>query len=219
MYKLFFKRLLDIVVSFIGLLALSPIFIVVTLGLSISNSGKPFFTQIRPGKNAKLFRIIKFKTMNDKTDPAGNLLSDEARLTVIGSLVRKTSIDEIPQLWNVLLGHMSLIGPRPLLPEYLPLYSAEHRRRHEVRPGITGLAQVEGRNAMKFSERFERDVFYVDNLSLLLDIKIIFRTIMSVLFRSKTIILGQTVDEIDDLGISRNLSRNHFKNNTNEYQR
>jgi len=211
MYKNFFKRLIDFIVAFVGLVVLSPVFIIVTLCLYFANQGKPFFFQRRPGKNEKIFSIIKFKTMNDKKDAEGNLLSDAERLTPVGGFVRKTSLDEIPQLINVLKGDMSIIGPRPMLPEYLPLYSEKHKRRHNVRPGITGLAQVKGRNQMKFSERFDNDVFYVENLSLLLDLKILFLTVKSVLFRSSTIVHGQTVDEVDDLGISKNLSSNHFK--------
>ncbi|WP_299177235.1 sugar transferase [uncultured Chryseobacterium sp.] len=211
MYKNFFKRLIDFIVAFVGLVVLSPVFIIVTLCLYFANQGKPFFFQRRPGKNEKIFSIIKFKTMNDKKDAEGNLLSDAERLTPVGGFVRKTSLDEIPQLINVLKGDMSIIGPRPMLPEYLPLYSEKHKRRHNVRPGITGLAQVKGRNQMKFSERFDNDVFYVENLSLLLDLKILLLTVKSVLFRSSTIVHGQTVDEVDDLGISKNLSSNHFK--------
>ena len=149
--------------------------------------------------------------MNDKVDQEGVLLPDAERLTKIGGFVRKTSLDEIPQLINVLLGDMSLIGPRPLLPEYLPLYTDIQKKRHEVRPGITGLAQVKGRNEMLFSERMRNDVYYVEHLSFFLDIKIIFMTIKSVLFKSKSIVLGQTVDEVDDIGLSKNLSSNHFK--------
>ena len=211
MYKFFFKRLIDLLFAFFGLIILSPIFVFITIGLFIANSGKPFFVQIRPGKDEKLFKIIKFKTMNDKKDANGVLLKDTERLTKIGGFVRKISLDEIPQLINVLKGDMSLIGPRPLLPEYLPLYTDKHRRRHEVRPGITGLAQVKGRNTMKFSERFNNDVFYVDSLSFPLDVKIIILTIKSIILKSSTIINGQTVDDVDDLGISRNLSSNHFK--------
>ncbi len=150
--------------------------------------------------------------MNDKRGVDGELLPDAERLTGLGALVRKTSLDEIPQLINVLKGDMSLIGPRPLLPEYLGLYSEKHKRRHEVRPGITGLAQVEGRNQMKFSERFDRDVYYVDNLSFTLDVNIVIKTLRSIFFRSSEIVNGQTVDEVDDLGISVKLSSNHFKN-------
>ena len=211
MYRSFIKRLIDFVLAFLGLLVFSPIFVIVTIALYFANDGKPFFFQSRPGLNERIFKIIKFKTMNDKKDANGDLLKDTERLTKIGSFVRKTSLDEIPQLINVLKGDMSLIGPRPLLPEYLPLYTDKHRRRHEVRPGITGLAQVKGRNQMKFSERFNNDVFYVDSLSLSLDVKIIILTIKSILFKSSTIINGQTVDDVDDLGISKNLSSNHFK--------
>lgn len=211
MYKNFIKRFFDFIAAFLGLLLLSPVFIIVTIGLYFANQGKPFFFQRRPGKNEKIFSIIKFKTMNDKKDGSGNLLSDAERLTPIGAFVRKTSLDEIPQLINVLKGDMSLIGPRPLLPEYLNLYSEKHKKRHLVRPGITGLAQVKGRNNMKFSERFDNDVFYVENLSWALDLKIVLMTLKSIFFKSSDIVHGQTVDEVDDLGISRNLSNNHFK--------
>ena len=211
MYKNYLKRLFDFLAAFFGLLLLSPLFIIVMIGLYFANKGKPFFFQSRPGKNENIFKIIKFKTMNDRKDSNGNLLADAERLTPIGAFVRKTSLDEIPQLINVLKGDMSLIGPRPMLPEYLPLYTEKHKKRHNVRPGITGLAQVKGRNTMKFSERFNNDVFYVENLSLILDIKILFLTLKSVLFKSSTIVHGQTVDDVDDLGISKNLSSNHFK--------
>lgn len=183
MYKYFFKRLFDLILALIGLFFLIPVFILVTIGLFFSNNGKPFFFQTRPGKNDKLFKIIKFKTMNDKKDSSGNLLSDVERLTTIGNFVRKTSLDEIPQLINVLKGDMSLIGPRPLLPEYLPLYNETQRRRHEVKPGITGWAQVNGRNAISWQQKFEYDVWYVDNLSFFLDCKIIFLTINKVFKR------------------------------------
>lgn len=211
MYKSFIKPLLDFLAAFFGLLLLSPIFIIVTISLYFANQGKPFFFQVRPGKNQKLFRIIKFKSMNDKKDSSGNLLSDADRLTPIGSFVRKTSLDEIPQLINVLKGDMSLVGPRPLLPEYLPLYSQEQQKRHLVKPGITGLAQVKGRNIMKFSERLKNDVFYVENISFSLDIKILWMTIHTILFNRSSVVMGQTVDEIDDIGLSQNLSSNHFK--------
>jgi lipopolysaccharide/colanic/teichoic acid biosynthesis glycosyltransferase len=211
MYKNFIKRLLDFTAAFLGLLILSPIFIIVTIALYFANNGKPFFFQARPGLKEKIFNIIKFKTMNDKKNENGDLLSDAERLTKVGAIVRKTSLDELPQLINVLKGDMALIGPRPLLPEYLALYSHHHRKRHNVRPGITGLAQVKGRNNMKFSERFNNDVFYVENLSFSLDIKIIFMTLESLFFKSSDIVHGQTVDEVDDLGISKNLSNNHFK--------
>jgi undecaprenyl phosphate N,N'-diacetylbacillosamine 1-phosphate transferase len=181
MYKFFIKRTLDLIIAFVGLLILSPLFLLVTIGLYFANNGKPFFFQLRPGKNAKLFKIIKFKTMNDKKDKDGNLLADAQRLTAIGAFVRKTSLDELPQLLNVLKGEMSLIGPRPLLPEYLPLYSALQNRRHDLRPGITGWAQVNGRNAISWSQKFEYDVWYVDNMSFVLDIKIIVKTLLKVI--------------------------------------
>lgn len=216
MYKHYFKRSLDFVLALIILLLTSPVIVILTFILSIANNGKPFFFQVRPGLNGRLFEIVKFRTMNDKKDENGNLLRDSKRLTRVGGLIRKTSLDELPQLWNVLKGDMSLIGPRPLLPEYLPHYTAQHKRRHSVRPGITGLAQVNGRNTMKFSERFNQDVLYVENLSFKLDVKIIILTLKSVIFKSSTIVNGQTVDEVDDLGISRNLDVNHFKNNVQD---
>lgn len=211
MYKHFFKRVFDFLAAFLGLLLLSPIFIIVMIGLFFANQGKPFFFQARPGKGERIFKIVKFKTMNDRRNDNGDLLSDAERLTPIGAFVRKTSLDEIPQLINVLKGDMSLIGPRPLLPEYLEFYSDYHKKRHDVRPGITGLAQVKGRNLMKFSERFNNDVFYVENLSFSLDIKIFIMTIKAVLFKSSTVINGQTVDDIDDIGITKKLAKNHFK--------
>ncbi|MDD3722470.1 MAG: sugar transferase [Lutibacter sp.] len=183
MYKYFFKPAMDFIVAFTGLLILSPIFLFVTIGLTLANNGKPFFFQLRPGKNGKIFKIVKFKTMNDKKDENGNLLPDVQRLTKIGAFVRKTSLDELPQLINVLKGEMSLIGPRPLLPEYLPLYSKTQNRRHEVKPGITGWAQVNGRNAIDWNQKFDYDVWYVDNLSFLVDLKILFLTIKKVLVR------------------------------------
>jgi lipopolysaccharide/colanic/teichoic acid biosynthesis glycosyltransferase len=183
----------------------------VFIGLLIANRGKPFFFQTRPGKHEKLFRIIKFRTMTHARDAEGLLLPDADRLTLLGKWVRKTSLDELPQLFNVLKGEMSLVGPRPLLPEYLPLYTEEQKKRHLVKPGITGLAQVKGRNQMLFSERFKNDVYYVENQSFFLDLGILLRTVISVLFRSKTIVHGQTVDEIDDIGLGRNLDANHFK--------
>lgn len=181
MYSLIIKRFFDFLVAFLGLCISIPILFVVILLLLISNKGKPFFFQRRPGKNEKIFKIIKFKTMNDKTDKNGNLLSDAERLTSIGKFVRKTSLDEIPQLINVLKGNMSLIGPRPLLPEYLPLYNDEQKKRHLVKPGITGWAQVNGRNAITWNKKIALDVYYVENLSFLLDIKILFKTVLTVL--------------------------------------
>jgi lipopolysaccharide/colanic/teichoic acid biosynthesis glycosyltransferase len=180
MYKSFIKRIIDFLASLLGLLILSPLFVIVTIGLFFANQGKPFFFQARPGKNGTLFKIIKFKTMNDRKDVSGNLLSDAERLTNIGSFARKTSLDELPQLLNVLKGDMSLIGPRPLLVQYLPLYSDFQRRRHEVKPGITGWAQVNGRNAISWEKKFEYDVWYVDNGSSLLDVKILIKTIQKV---------------------------------------
>lgn len=186
MYKKYLKRFLDFVAAFCGLVLLSPIFIIVMVGLFFANGGQPFFFQTRPGKNEKVFRIVKFKTMNDKKDAQGNLLPDADRLTKIGSFVRKTSLDEIPQLINVLKGDMSLIGPRPLLPQYLPLYNAHQKRRHEVRPGITGWAQVNGRNAISWKQKFEYDVWYVDNMSFVLDLRILWMTVLKV-FKSEGI--------------------------------
>ncbi|MDR0866843.1 MAG: sugar transferase [Candidatus Symbiothrix sp.] len=183
MYNSFFKRFFDFILSLSGFIILSPVFIFIVLFLSIANNGKPFFFQQRPGKNDQLFKVIKFKTMNDKKDIHGNLLSDSERMTPIGNFIRKTSLDEIPQLINVIWGDMSLVGPRPLLVEYLPLYDAEQKRRHNVRPGITGWAQVNGRNAISWRRKFELDVWYVDNLSFMLDIKIILLTIKKVCVR------------------------------------
>lgn len=180
MYRIIFKRLFDFVLSLLGFLFILPIFLLVLIGLYFANQGKPFFIQERPGKNGIVFKIIKFKTMNDKKDGNGNLLSDAERLTSIGKFVRKTSLDEIPQLINVIKGDMSLIGPRPLLTQYLSLYNDFQNRRHEVRPGITGWAQVNGRNAIGWDKKFELDVWYVDNISFLLDMKIIFLTIKKV---------------------------------------
>jgi undecaprenyl phosphate N,N'-diacetylbacillosamine 1-phosphate transferase len=183
MYKTYIKRFLDFIIALIGLVLIFPLFILVIIGLFFANQGKPFFLQLRPGKNERIFKIIKFKTMNDKKDSEGNLLSDAERLTKIGAFVRKTSLDELPQLINVLKGDMSLIGPRPLLPEYLPLYNVSQKRRHEVKPGITGWAQVNGRNAIRWSQKFEYDVWYVNNVSFLLDCKIVYLTINKVFKR------------------------------------
>jgi lipopolysaccharide/colanic/teichoic acid biosynthesis glycosyltransferase len=180
MYRHFFKIFFDFIFALIGLILLSPIFFVVLVLLLINNKGKPFFFQKRPGKNEKIFNVIKFKTMNDKKGSNGELLSDEDRLTKVGIFVRKTSLDEIPQLLNVLKGDMSLIGPRPLLPEYLHLYNEIQKKRHNVKPGITGWAQVNGRNTISWAKKFEYDVWYVENLSFILDFKIIFNTIIKV---------------------------------------
>jgi lipopolysaccharide/colanic/teichoic acid biosynthesis glycosyltransferase len=186
MYSRSLKRTLDFVLSLAGFIILLPVFLPVTILLCFFNNGKPFFVQERPGKNERLFRIIKFKTMNDKLDVQGNLLPDAERLTPVGSFVRKTSLDEIPQLLNVIKGDMSLVGPRPLLTTYLPLYDIEQKRRHAVRPGITGWAQVNGRNAISWQQKFEYDVWYVDHCSFLLDIKILFLTVLKV-FKSEGI--------------------------------
>ncbi|AZA57782.1 sugar transferase [Chryseobacterium shandongense] len=180
MYNFFLKRFFDFIIAFVGLVILSPVFITVTIGLFFANEGKPFFFQARPGLNEKIFKIIKFKTMNDKKDADGNLLPDSERLTSIGAFVRKTSLDEIPQLINVLKGDMSIIGPRPLLPQYLPIYNEFQKRRHEVRPGITGWAQVNGRNAISWAKKFELDVWYIDHISFALDCKIVLLTFKKV---------------------------------------
>ncbi|WP_353197601.1 sugar transferase [Parapedobacter defluvii] len=183
MYLNFFKRLIDFIISVVGFFLLSPVFFVLIFCLSVVNQGKPLFFQPRPGKNGKIFKVIKFKTMNDQMDCHGNLLSDAERLTPLGSFVRKTSLDEIPQLLNVIKGDMSLIGPRPLLVQYLSLYSSKQARRHDVRPGITGWAQVNGRNAISWQQKFDYDVWYVDNISFLLDLKILFLTVKKVFVR------------------------------------
>lgn len=181
MYKSIFKRLLDFLVALVGLLVLSPIVFVVVVALFFVNRGRPFFLQARPGLNEKPFHIVKFKTMNDKRDFHGNLLPDADRLTKMGEFVRRSSLDEIPQLINVLMGEMSLVGPRPLLMQYLPRYNERQKRRHEVRPGITGWAQVNGRNAISWPKKFEYDVWYVENMSFGLDIKVLFLTVKRVL--------------------------------------
>jgi lipopolysaccharide/colanic/teichoic acid biosynthesis glycosyltransferase len=184
MYKYFLKRFLDFWISLIVLICISPLLLVVTLWLHFANKGAgAFFYQERPGKNAKIFKVVKFKTMTDERDADGNLLPDEQRLTKVGKFVRSTSIDELPQLINVFKGDMALIGPRPLLPQYLPLYSPEQMRRHEVRPGISGWAQCHGRNAISWTEKFKLDVWYVDHVSIWTDLKVFFITIKNVLMR------------------------------------
>jgi undecaprenyl phosphate N,N'-diacetylbacillosamine 1-phosphate transferase len=186
MYQSFLKRFLDFVVALLGFIILSPIFIIVVVLLFIANDGKPLFFQLRPGLHGKIFKVIKFKTMNDKKDKNGTLLPDSERLTPVGQFIRKTSLDEIPQLLNVIRGDMSLVGPRPLLVQYLPLYNEYQSRRHEVKPGITGWAQVNGRNAISWEEKFNLDVYYVDHVSFGMDFKIILRTIQKV-FKSEGI--------------------------------
>lgn len=184
MYKHFFKRVLDFTISACVLLIIWPILLLITIFLHFSNHGAgAFFTQSRPGKNGKIFKLIKFKSMTDERDADGNLFPDAQRLTKVGKFIRSTSLDELPQLINVFKGDMTLVGPRPLLPEYLPLYSKEQARRHEVRPGITGWAQVHGRNAISWQEKFRLDVWYVDHCSLAVDLKIIWLTIMKVVKR------------------------------------
>ena len=213
MYKNFFKRFFDFWIALIALICISPILIVVTIWLHFANKRKNenenenvkgwlkrwlepvIFTQERPGKDAKIFKVIKFKTMTDERDENGALLPDEQRLTKVGQFVRSTSIDELPQLINVLKGDMALIGPRPLLVQYLPLYSKEQARRHEVRPGISGWAQCHGRNAISWKQKFEYDVWYVDHVSLLTDLKVIWITIMVVLKRSDISEEGQATKE------------------------
>lgn len=181
MYKHFFKRVIDFCLSTMALIIFSPVIIIVVVLLAISLRGNPFFIQERPGRYMKVFRIIKFRTMLNTRDKEGNLLPDEQRLFGFGKIVRKLSLDEIPQLFNVFLGQMSLIGPRPLLVKYLPLYTEEQNKRHDVRPGITGWAQVNGRNSISWDEKFKLDVWYVNNISLLLDFKILFLTVHKVI--------------------------------------
>lgn len=197
MYRKYLKRWLDFVIVFCVLAVIWPILLLVTLWLHFANKGAgAFFTQERPGRNGKIFKVIKFKTMTDERDADGNLLPDAERLTPVGRFVRSTSIDELPQLINVLKGDMALIGPRPLLVQYLPLYSKEQARRHEVRPGITGWAQCHGRNSISWTEKFKLDVWYVDHCSLITDIKVIFITIKKVLLRDGISQEGQATMEL-----------------------
>lgn len=192
MYAHFLKRFFDFCISLLAIIVLSPILVVVTVWLHFANKGAgAFFTQERPGKDAKIFRVIKFKTMTDERDVDGNLLPDVQRLTRVGKVVRSLSLDELPQLFNVLKGDMALIGPRPLLVKYLPLYTKEQMRRHEVRPGITGWAQVNGRNAITHTKKFEYDVWYVDHLSFALDVKILWMTVLNVLRRKDISTAGE----------------------------
>lgn len=199
-YDKFLKPVIDFVAALAALVLLSPVFVIVGLILAIGNRGTPFFVQRRPGKHGRIFKIIKFKTMNDQKDENGKLLPDYRRLTFFGRLVRKTSLDELPQLINVLKGDMSLVGPRPLLPEYLALYSPEQQKRHDVKPGITGWAQVNGRNAISWEEKFAYDVEYVENISLALDARILLMTIAKVLKRQ-------------DVNAGNNMTMEAFKGN------
>lgn len=195
MYKNYIKRFLDFAIALIGLIVLVPIFVAVTISLFVANSGKPFFFQSRPGLNEKIFKIIKFKSMNDKTGANGKLLPDADRLTAVGAFVRKTSLDEIPQLINVLKGDMSLIGPRPLRTYYIPLYNEAQRTRHSMRPGITGWAQVNGRNAISWTKKFELDVYYINHTSFTLDVKIFLLTIKKVFVKEGITQQGQATVE------------------------
>jgi len=210
MYKKYFKRFLDLIIAFVVLLLFSPIYLIVAVVLFVLNNGKVFFTQQRIGKNNNAFKLIKFKSMNDKKDKMGMLLPDVKRLTPFGKFIRKSSLDELPQLFNVLKGDMSIVGPRPLLPEYLPYYNNHHIRRHEVNPGITGLAQVSGRNNLTFGQRFDKDVEYVDTVSLALDITILYKTFLRVIQPSKDIKLGRPIAELDDIGITKGLGENYL---------
>lgn len=194
-YSNIIKSTFGLLFSFFALVILAPLLFLISFFLFFANNGSPFFTQPRPGKNAKIFKVIKFKTMNDKKDAKGNLLPDADRLTPIGKFIRSTSLDELPQLINVLKGDMSLIGPRPLLVEYLPLYNRTQSRRHDVRPGITGWAQVNGRNAISWEKKFELDVWYVDNISFTTDIKILYMTIKKVFISEGVNQAGQATAE------------------------
>ena len=217
MYKHFFKRVFSFFISLVAILILSPLFIVVIIWLHFANKGAGvFFVQERPGWKSKPFKVIKFKTMTDERAANGELLPDAQRLTKVGRFVRSTSIDELPQLFNILKGDMSLIGPRPLLMQYLPLYSPEQARRHEVRPGITGWAQVHGRNHCKLSEKFKMDVWYVDHCSLWTDIRIVWMTVMNVLKRSDIGEGAEDMKEVDDLQFSDIYHKNDANNNVSD---
>lgn len=208
MYKHFFKRFFDFCISLIALVIISPILLVITIWLHFANKGAgAFFTQERPGKDGKIFKVIKYKTMTDERDADGKLLPDAQRLTRVGRIVRSLSIDELPQLFNVLKGDMALIGPRPLLVAYLPLYTPEQARRHEVRPGISGWAQVHGRNLLLLSKKFEYDVWYVDHCTLVIDLKIIWMTVMNVLKRSDIGEGAGNMQDVDDLGFAERLNK------------
>lgn len=199
MYEISFKRLLDFLFASFGIVVLSPVFLATMVALYYSNNGKPFFIQERPGKDEKTFKLIKFKTMNDKKDAEGNLLPMGERITPLGSFLRKTSLDEIPQLLNVIKGDMSLIGPRPLLKEYLPMYSTRQKLRHSVKPGITGWAQVNGRNQVSWKDKFEMDIWYVNNISFKLDTIIFFKTIKKIITKSDVADIELAVTQQDFL--------------------
>ncbi|SEG42422.1 Sugar transferase involved in LPS biosynthesis (colanic, teichoic acid) [Halpernia humi] len=196
MYRCLFKPLFDFIFALLAFIVLFPIFLVVSIILTIVNRGNPFFLQLRPGKNEKIFSIIKFKTMTDFKDSSGVLLSDEVRLTKFGKIVRKTSLDEIPQLLNVIKGEMSLVGPRPLLPEYLPLYNSTQKKRHSVKPGLTGWAQVNGRNAISWEKKFALDVWYVEHQSFFIDLKILFITLKKVILSHGIYQEGEAVVQV-----------------------
>ena len=196
MYRLFFKRLFDVLGGLIGLVLLSPIILILIILLAITNKGNPCFVQQRPGKNEKIFTIFKFKSMNDKKDANGNLLPDSERLTVLGKFIRKTSLDEIPQLFNVFIGDMSFIGPRPLLTRYLPYYKPNEKKRHQIRPGITGLAQISGRNLLNWDDRLKKDVEYVEHISFSKDFSILLKTVKNVL-TAKDLVVDPTSVMVD----------------------
>ncbi|MGI6521052.1 MAG: sugar transferase [Fermentimonas sp.] len=207
MYKHFFKRLLDFLLALIGLILISPLFLVLWVWLTIANKGAgAFFAQERPGKNEKIFRLYKFKSMTDERDADGNLLPDGERLTKVGKFIRKTSLDELPQLWNVLKGDMSLIGPRPLFVRYLPYYTNRERLRHTVRPGITGLSQVKGRNFLPWDQRLELDVKYTEQISFILDIKILLKTIYQVFKRKNIVIIASESGKPLDIERKKNVN-------------
>lgn len=217
MYKHFFKRLIDFIIVFTALAFIWPFLLAITIWLHLANKGAgAFFFQERPGKNGKIFKVIKFKSMTDERDEFGNLLPDAQRITKVGRFVRSTSIDELPQLINVLKGDMSLIGPRPLTVDYLAVFNEEQARRHEVRPGVTGWAQVNGRNHCKLSKKFQYDVWYVDHCSFLTDIKIIWMTIVNVLKRSDIGEGAEEMEDIDDLGFTERMLEIEAKRAKNE---
>lgn len=205
MYKLFFKRVIDIILSLIALILLSPVLVVVAILVRIKLGGPVLFAQNRPGKNEKIFKMYKFRTMTDARDEKGELLPDDIRLTKFGKLLRTTSLDELPELWNILKGDMSIVGPRPLLVQYLPLYNSEQKRRHELRPGLTGLAQVSGRNSISWEEKFKLDVKYIDELSFINDIKIILLTIKKVFIK-------------EGISSETSMTMESFKGNKKEYR-